>query len=424
MLNLGEFLRREKSNTEAIAVLEKAVSQAPDNASAWTNLGTALYQARQLEKAEAAFDRVIALDPDNADVHRRLGATLFVGAKMVRAGEAFQKSLDLDPDNADIIEVLSIHALYTDDISKMAVFCKKLMIIGSDEQFMSAAINLATILYIDGHWKECEKLIEKSRGRFFNAVDVPKRYEIYLNYISRLLSLKAADASEFMPKPDRPTLYVVGESHSLGTLRLTLPMGEDFAVCAPKWIPGCKQWHLGNGTMNMYKCRYERVTSKLPEGSNILLTFGEIDCRHDGGILRYSRNNPGVTIETVIESTAMDYLDYVSRIAEPLDHHLIIQGVPCPDVRSRGLSDADARDLVEVIRTLNDVLKRETEARRLGFLDVYALTDRGDGISNQIWHMDDHHLSPAGIKEAWRLHYHPPLTAHHREAADRRPSHS
>ena len=36
------------------------------------------------------------------------------------------------------------------------------------------------------------------------------------------------------------------------------------------------------------------------------------------------------------------------------------------------------------------------------FLDLYQLTNKGDGFSNGFWHMDDYHLSPEGMKEAWR----------------------
>ena len=39
-----------------------------------------------------------------------------------------------------------------------------------------------------------------------------------------------------------------------------------------------------------------------------------------------------------------------------------------------------------------------------GFLDVHELTDRGDGFSNGIWHIDQFHLSPDGVIEAWSNH--------------------
>ena len=40
-----------------------------------------------------------------------------------------------------------------------------------------------------------------------------------------------------------------------------------------------------------------------------------------------------------------------------------------------------------------------------GFLDVHKITDRGDGFSNLVWHIDSNHLSPEGIQEAWRTSF-------------------
>ena len=47
-----------------------------------------------------------------------------------------------------------------------------------------------------------------------------------------------------------------------------------------------------------------------------------------------------------------------------------------------------------------------SKEKGLGYLDVYKLTNRGDGLSNGIWHIDGTHLSPEGVLEAWRLHLH------------------
>jgi len=41
----------------------------------------------------------------------------------------------------------------------------------------------------------------------------------------------------------------------------------------------------------------------------------------------------------------------------------------------------------------------------LGFLDVQALTDRGDGIANGKWHIDEVHLLPSAIAEAFDKHF-------------------
>ena len=57
--------------------------------------------------------------------------------------------------------------------------------------------------------------------------------------------------------------------------------------------------------------------------------------------------------------------------------------------------------LINVIRLFNNVLKRKSKEQNFDFLDLHKLTDRGDGMSNQIWHLDEIHLSPKGMQKAW-----------------------
>ena len=62
-------------------------------------------------------------------------------------------------------------------------------------------------------------------------------------------------------------------------------------------------------------------------------------------------------------------------------------------------------ELVSLISKFNAVLKEKSTEIGFGFLDVYKLTNRGDGLSNQSWHIDEYHLSPEGMNEAWRIHF-------------------
>jgi hypothetical protein len=50
----------------------------------------------------------------------------------------------------------------------------------------------------------------------------------------------------------------------------------------------------------------------------------------------------------------------------------------------------------------NKELKLKSKEKGFGFLDTSTLTNRGDGFSNANWHIDDYHLSPGGMLEAWR----------------------
>jgi hypothetical protein len=87
-----------------------------------------------------------------------------------------------------------------------------------------------------------------------------------------------------------------------------------------------------------------------------------------------------------------------------LKHHIIIQGVPCPNVKIESSSGKKMTELINVIKDFNSVLKNKSQRMGYGFLDVHKLTDNGDGFSNAIWHLDDIHLTPEGMQQAWHTY--------------------
>ena len=76
--------------------------------------------------------------------------------------------------------------------------------------------------------------------------------------------------------------------------------------------------------------------------------------------------------------------------------------MPCPNLDGRNHSEKDIRQLGEVIKIFNHELEMQSKEKGFGFLDIYQLTNIGDGMSNGCWHIDGLHLSPEGMQEAWR----------------------
>ena len=79
--------------------------------------------------------------------------------------------------------------------------------------------------------------------------------------------------------------------------------------------------------------------------------------------------------------------------------------MPCSNIDTKNIPKEKVIELVNLIREFNMVLKDKSIEIGFGFLDLYKLTDRGDGISNQSWNIDEYHLTPEGIHEAWREYF-------------------
>ena len=168
------------------------------------------------------------------------------------------------------------------------------------------------------------------------------------------------------------------------------------------------QWHLGNPVKNQYKFHFEKIFLSLPKVSNILLAIGEIDCRLDSGILKHHNKTQGSDIKEIATATINNCLDYIEKTNMARGHTITIQGVPCPveDLGTR--SNAEMADLASLIELFNSLLMDSCKTRGFGFLDLYKLTNRGDGFSNQLWHLDSIHLTSDAMLEAWSRHHHSP----------------
>jgi hypothetical protein len=228
-----------------------------------------------------------------------------------------------------------------------------------------------------------------------------KSEKVYQRYLLDLFKChQNNDFDGYIGKTDK-ILYIIGESHSLVSHHLRVEhSGSDFLGKA-KLIKGCKQWHLGNSVRNQYKYQFESIFCSLPKSSEVLLSIGEIDCRLDSGIIEHKNKFLEKDIKEIIVTTVENYLTYIVKNNFSYQHHIIIQGVPCPNIDTKNHPKKNVTELIEVIKKFNCELKNKSKEKGFKFLDVHKLTDRGDGFSNAIWHIDDIHLSPDGFLEAW-----------------------
>ena len=199
--------------------------------------------------------------------------------------------------------------------------------------------------------------------------------------------------------------HVIGESHALSSHGIEFKNLNVNFLFKAHWIEGCKQWHLGNSSPNKYKEKFKRLIQSIENESKVLLAIGEIDCRIDEGIVKQFRKYPEKSQTALIESTVENYLTYVHKLTNPKLINVIIQGIPCPNIDLNNIKKNDLVTLINLIKEFNVVLRNKSQILNFEFLDLHKMTDRGDGFSNGIWHIDHHHLSPAGMMEAWQRHF-------------------
>lgn len=368
--NRGVTLGKLNRFDEAVASYDAAVALKPDYAEAYFNRGSALAELGQLESAVMSYDQAIAVKPDFAEAYLDRGYKLYDLDDRERAIAAYKKALNADPANFGL----------------------------------DATVHLAILYYLNGDHEQCRS--ELSASRPILAIADPNREtaRAFWYYLDILLDWWHANR-ETEQAPDVGTLYVVGDSHALSTHRVTVTCGDRTTRCVAEWISGCKQWHLGKDGPNKYKRKFEAIMARLPRDSTVLFVIGEIDCRHDEGIIKVWQKAPERSLDDVVTSTVEPYIRYVAEVAARHGHQPIITGVPAVNIRLDALSQDEIAQFVQLIQTFNAILKAKALAAGMGFLDVYALTDRGDGIASGDWHIDTYHLLPTATAEAFRKHY-------------------
>ena len=403
--NLGNTLKELGRLEDAETSYNKAIAIKPDLAEVHSNLGITLQELGRLEDAETCYKKAIAIKPDLAEAHFNLGNTLRELGRLEDAVTSYNKAIAVKPDDAEAFSSLSSTLLFLDKLNEASQVLLKIIEIDPEGFGLKACVNLAILNFLNGNRFLSKSFLLKSAKILENKKLGFKNEVAYWKLLSILLVRRQNEIQKEVNKLDIQKLYVIGESHSLASHETYIKTIQSHYLCQSFWIVGCKQWHIGNNHLNQYKEKLRRVIRLVPDGSKILLAIGEIDCRLDEGILKHIRNYPEKSQSELIQSTVENYLNYVHQLTIPKSLHVIIQGVPCPNIDTNNVGQSDLLQLINLIREFNKVLEDGTKKGNFDFLNLHKLTDRGDGFSNGLWHIDEHHLSTAGMIEAWRRHF-------------------
>ncbi len=157
---------------EAEAMLQKAVSTAPDFIAATLELGRLLKDQDRFEEALGCFDKVIARDPANAAAHYLRGATLARASFTPEAIDAYRRCLSLKPAHAGALlglgHVLKAIGDYDGSVASYDACMKAAPDFG--ETYWSLA-NLKTYRFDDAMVAEMERRAAAPRANSVSEVN-------------------------------------------------------------------------------------------------------------------------------------------------------------------------------------------------------------------------------------------------------------
>ena len=362
----------------------------------------------RLGEAEASYRRALQIKPDFSEAHSNLGVTLMDLCRLDEAEASYRRALQIKPDYAEAHDNLCDLLSYTGTTEEGIIAFQKVFDLAPNDIGLVAAVMLAVHRYLAGEFLECRRLLSVSlliMAKTDAKFEPPRAYWNLLDLLLRR-NQKAKGITSTLTNME--ALYVVGESHSLPAHGAVVSYRGRQMCCMAQWIVGCKQWHLGNGKANKYRHKFDLVMAGLPPRSTVLLNIGEIDCRPGEGISKVwgksPKDSPEKLLESVCHATSTAYLQYVAEIGARYGHRLVIGGVPAPNSPPGGLKPEAATQHAKLVRVFNATLRDLALSAKLDFLDVYTLTECGDGVANGSWHIDTHHLLPEAVIEAFNRH--------------------
>ncbi len=396
-LNLGTILKDLGKLQDAELSYQKAIEIKPDYAMAQSNLGNILRDFGKLKEAELSYRKAIAIEPDYAMAQSNLGNILKDLGKLKEAELSYRKAIKIKPDFADAHLNLGIILLDLGKLQELILFSKstlKLQSINKGYKLLaSLRITIANLLLQE--FPETLLSINKTNDLInqgaINTIEDAKNRKHLLTF-SRFISSLYPLLDKENQHPDTKKIPHLGESHCLSFAHQTLSISSQLKRIQPVLITGGKAWHFANKKNNQWKDSLTQQIKNHAYSDNVMISFGEIDCRKDEGILNYAIKNDK-DISKVCEQSIKGYLDYMEEILTPNYSKKYYFGVPAPTRGKEFLDDLDIKR-IKMIQIYNSILKKEVLSRGSYFLDVYKLTSNNEGVNNNMHMCDYTHLSP------------------------------
>ena len=262
-------------------------------------------------------------------------------------------------------------------------------------------------LWIEGDYKNAESIISKFHKYILleEAKNI-KNMQKFFRYLIQLFLIEQSNSNCYLNSKSIINTYtdliVIGDSHSLSLANLHFKLNNNDYCAKSILIFGIKMYHLGQNKENFFtKCLMENI-NKLPNGSKLFFCIGEIDTRYNEGIWKVVKEK-GLDLDNVIQNTVEGYINFLfENLSKKRFTSITIQGIPAPSFKSPNKNIK----FLNMIKSVNNKLKKLTINKGWIFFDIYSATSDEEGKCNNIWKIDDTHISPLLYLKAdkWLIH--------------------
>eukprot|EP00897_Mesotaenium_endlicherianum_P005888 jgi/Mesen1/5327/ME000266S04514 len=193
------------------------------------------------------------------------------------------------------------------------------------------------------------------------------------------------------PQGEPRPLLLAGDSHCLAPAWRRVHLRGQERLVTPLLVTGLKAWHLRDASVFYPKVAFWNVMNRVPRGSQLIMLFGEIDCRE--GIINSVRKGRYSDLKEGAEATVAVYMKVLLRLIEDRDFEIFVHPVPAVLAVTK-----------RVVGVYNVVLReRVAEAalalapQRLHWLDFFNDLVSPEGLVLPEYELDGAHMNPTYV---------------------------
>jgi len=247
------------------------------------------------------------------------------------------------------------------------------------------------ILFVSGHPEhilDLAAVLEPIRGNYELHLTTIRNENAYYCCVIQLLTCPG------ISRPSGPApIYVVGDSHSLAPSWRSITVGGEERALLGRLVTGLKMWHLRPESEFFPKANFEAAIANVPDGSDALFVFGEIDCRE--GLVVCVDKCRYDDIEEGAEVTIKIYLERLVKIVKAKGLRIFVHPVNPVIKETRYIVKTFNRVLKKMVTKYAASLQGEL-AGKLVWLDFFTelLTEDGTTLRDE-YNLDGTHVHPA-----------------------------
>jgi tetratricopeptide (TPR) repeat protein len=383
--NMGNALKEKGDLEAAIGSFKQALKIKPDYAEAYNNIGNALKKGEH-EAAIDSFKQALKIKPDYAEAYNNMGAVLKKKGELEAAIDSFKQALKIKPDLTEAYN--NRESILIQDIASYGVGVEQGILNNAKQSALIYEHPMYQVLrsifnYISGDFDASEESLNQY-SRLFTSGEAEKLQRedqefcsAYSVFLRKLIERKSLTSDSNQTK-----IYHVGESHCLSFAHHNFNINKELSTILPVVTFGAKAYHFSNDQENAYKAITKRNLNAIPKASTVFVSFGEIDCRANEGLLQAAEKK-GLKLEKLVEKTVAGYISWFENVNQGNKHKLHFFNVPAPFLNDR---------VANVVALFNEALEKEIRDTENLLIDVYKHTKNTEGFSNNLYHCDGLHL--------------------------------